>query len=154
VEGLNQFFQARAAEMWIVLALLVLILEIWVFILYRRIERLQKSAGARPKPSSPLTSEEQEAIAQLQHVLPTALQRFGIVRFNPFDDTGGDQSFALCVADEAGNGFVMSSLHRRTESKVYAKPLAAWQSQYSLSAEEQQALGIARSGPAANSTGS
>ena len=48
MEGLNQFFQARAAEMWIVLALLVLILEIWVFMLHRRINRLQKTAAARP----------------------------------------------------------------------------------------------------------
>jgi hypothetical protein len=150
VEGLNQFFQARAAEMWIALALLVLILEIWVFMLYRRINRLQKTVGARPRPSSPLTSQEQEAIAQLQHAFPTALQKFGMVRFNPFDDTGGDQSFALCVADDAGNGFVMSSLHRRTESKVYAKPLSGWQSQYSLSAEEQQAMGIARNGAASD----
>ena len=71
-----------------------------------------------------------------------------MVRFNPFDDTGGDQSFALCVADDAGNGFVMSSLHRRTESKVYAKPLSGWHSEYSLSAEEQQAMGIARNGAA------
>ena len=146
MEGLNQFFQARAAEMWIALALLVLILEVWVFMLYRRIDRLQKALGARQRPSTLLTSDEQETIANLQHIFPTALQKIGMVRFNPFEDTGGDQSFALCLTDAQGNGFVMSSLHRRTESKVYAKPLTAWHSAYSLSVEEQQAMGIARNG--------
>jgi hypothetical protein len=150
VEGLNQFFQTRAAEAWLGLALLVLILEVWVFILYRRINRLQGALGARPRPEIPLSSEAHEAIGQLRLVMPTAMQKFGMVRFNPFGDTGGDQSFALCVADAQGNGFVMSSLHHRTESKVYAKPLSAWQSGYSLSAEEQQAMGIARDDPPAN----
>jgi len=62
------------------------------------------------------------------------------VRFNPFEDVGGDQSFAIALLDQHGNGLVLSSLHNRAETRVYAKPIQAGRSEYTLSAEEQQAL--------------
>jgi hypothetical protein len=72
------------------------------------------------------------------------LQHVGMVRYNPFRDTGGDQSFALVMADGRGHGFVLSSLHTRDVTRVYAKPLAAWESSYSLTDEERQAISQAR----------
>ncbi len=144
MEGLNQVFQSRAAEAWIALAFLVLVLEVWVFILYRRIGRMQEALRTPRVPPVPLSSNEHAAIAELQNLMPGALQKVGIVRYNAFDDTGGDQSFALCVADANGNGVVMSSLYRRNESRVFAKPLAAWASSYTLSDEEGRAIGRAR----------
>ena len=42
-----------------------------------------------------------------------AFQRIGLVRFNPFEDTGGNQSFALALLDADDDGFVVSSLHAR-----------------------------------------
>ncbi len=68
------------------------------------------------------------------------IQGIGIVRFNAFENTGGDQSFALALLDAAGDGFVLSSLHGRDESRVYAKPVEQGSSRYTLSAEEQQAV--------------
>ena len=50
-----------------------------------------------------------------------ALQRTGLVRFNPFEDTGGNQSFALAILDAQGNGIVMSSLHSRTGTRSTAR---------------------------------
>ena len=145
MDGLNQFFQTRAAEMWIGLAFLVLILEVWIILLHRRLGRMQAASNLRQRAATGLASaEDHEAVLRLQEVMQTHLQKIGMVRFNPFGDTGGDQSFALCLADAHGNGVVLSCLNRRTESKVYAKPLAAWQSKYSLSTEEQQAMGVAR----------
>jgi len=72
------------------------------------------------------------------------LQRLAIVRFNPFRDTGGDQSFAIALADRQGNGVILSSLHARDMTRVYAKPLEKWQSAYTLTDEEKQAIGLAR----------
>ncbi|MBI1800213.1 MAG: DUF4446 family protein [Chloroflexi bacterium] len=144
MDTLNQVFQSRAAEMWVALALLVLVMEIWVLMVHRRVERLQDTLAAKlaEAPSSP--AEDHEAILRLQESLPLTLQKVGLVRFNPFDDVGGDLSFALTLADANGNGVVLSSLHRRDTNKVYAKPLAQWQSDYTLSDEEQQAIGFAR----------
>jgi hypothetical protein len=72
------------------------------------------------------------------------LQHLGIVRFNPFQDTGSDQSFALALADGHGNGLVLSSLHGRDMTRVYAKPLSGWESNYSLTDEEKEAVGLAQ----------
>ena len=54
-----------------------------------------------------------------------AFQRIGLVRFNPFEDTGGNQSFAVALLDATGDGFVLSSLHARAGTRVYAKTVAA-----------------------------
>ena len=70
----------------------------------------------------------------------SSLQGIGVVRFNPFAEMGGDQSFALAVVDANADGFVMSSLHGRNATRLYAKVLQRGQSSTALSAEEQQAL--------------
>ncbi|MFN2245142.1 MAG: DUF4446 family protein [Anaerolineae bacterium] len=72
-----------------------------------------------------------------------SLQHMGMVRFNPFHDTGGDQSFAIALVDGHGNGLVLSSLHGRDATRVYAKPLQKWESTYSLTDEEKQAIALA-----------
>jgi hypothetical protein len=72
-----------------------------------------------------------------------SLQHMGVVRFNPFHDTGGDQSFAIALVDGHGNGLVLSSLHGRDATRVYAKPLQKWESTYSLTDEEKQAIALA-----------
>ena len=72
-----------------------------------------------------------------------ALQRVGIVRYNPFEDTGGNQSFVLALLDADGDGVVLTSLHTRQATRLYAKPVRAGKSDASLSAEEVEALGIA-----------
>jgi len=79
-------------------------------------------------------------ISVLDRVLQTAIQRVGLVRFNPFEETGGDQSFAIALLDQHGNGLVLSSLHNRAETRVYAKPIEGGESRYTLSTEEEQAL--------------
>jgi hypothetical protein len=78
-----------------------------------------------------------------------AIQRVGLVRFNPFEDTGGNQSFALALTDAKGDGLVVSSLHSRTGTRVYAKAIADGRSDGALSDEEQQALRQALAAPGA-----
>lgn len=69
------------------------------------------------------------------------LQRIGFKRFNPFTNTGGNQSFSLCLLDENGKGVMISSLHSRESTRIYAKPINKGKSAgTSLSAEEKQAL--------------
>lgn len=89
--------------------------------------------------------QETDALArQLERSGRGHLQRVGFLRFNPFRDAGGDQSFAVVVADQDGNGFIISSLHSRDATRVYGKPLAAWASAYPLTDEEKQAIMKAR----------
>jgi Protein of unknown function (DUF4446) len=73
-----------------------------------------------------------------------AFQRLGLVRYNPFEETGGNQSFALALLDADDDGFVISSLHARSGTRVYAKALSRGRSEGALSAEEAEALALAR----------
>jgi hypothetical protein len=75
-----------------------------------------------------------------------SLQHIGLVRFNPFDDTGSDQSFAIALLDDQRDGVVLSSLHGRANTRLFAKPVADGGSPHNLSQEETQAIRIAVEG--------
>jgi hypothetical protein len=79
-----------------------------------------------------------------------SLQHIGLVRFNPFEDTGSDQSFAIALLDDGRDGIVISSLHGRSNTRVFAKPIKDGGSEHTLSDEESQAIRMAieGSGPA------
>lgn len=68
------------------------------------------------------------------------VQKIGVVRFNPFSNTGGDQSFALALLDGQDSGIVVLSLHGREGTRIYVKPIKAGKSLYELSKEEKQAI--------------
>jgi len=69
-----------------------------------------------------------------------AFSRVGLVRYNPFEETGGNQSFALALLDADGDGWVLSSLHARSGTRVYAKAVTAGRSEANLSDEETAAI--------------
>jgi len=69
-----------------------------------------------------------------------SLQRVGIVRFNPFNEVGSNQSFSAALMDENNNGLVITSLYSREENRVYGKPIKNGVSEYSLSDEEKRAI--------------
>src|SRR5207302_4541223 len=77
---------------------------------------------------------------ELEELTHRTIQKVGVVRYNPFADTGGDQSFAIALLDSLGNGVVISSLHSRSDTRVFAKPVQAGNSRYPLSDEEQDAI--------------
>jgi hypothetical protein len=87
--------------------------------------------------------------ADLQRRSQTSIQHIGLVRFNPFDDTGSDQSFAIALLDDRRDGLVISSLHGRSNTRVFAKPVEGGSSSHTLSDEETQAIRIAVSGTGA-----
>lgn len=72
--------------------------------------------------------------------LQRAVQKVGVVRFNPFEDMGGNQSFVVALLDNYGDGVVLSSLHSRAETRIYAKPIFGGKSTFQLSEEERQAI--------------
>jgi hypothetical protein len=88
--------------------------------------------------------ELDERVQRLEEGSQDHIQHVGFLRFNPFRDTGGDQSFVIALADARGDGVVISSLHSRDVTRVYAKALGAWESFHPLTDEEQQAISHAR----------
>jgi len=77
---------------------------------------------------------------KLQDVCDISITKVGVVRFNPFKDTGGDQSFVIALLDSNNNGIVLSSLYTREGTRVYAKPIEKGMSSYNLSKEEEEAI--------------
>lgn len=73
-----------------------------------------------------------------------SVQKVGMVRFNPFKETGGDQSFSVAFLDENDNGVVITSLYGREGNRIFAKPLKRGLSKYSLSEEEKKAINKAK----------
>lgn len=80
----------------------------------------------------------------IHHLAQQSIHKVGIVRFNPFKDIGGDQSFAIALLDATNSGFVISSLHTREGTRIYAKPVVQSNAQhYELTEEEKRAIAIA-----------
>jgi hypothetical protein len=72
-----------------------------------------------------------------------ALQRFGIVRYDAFEEMGGRLSFSLALLDDHGDGLVLSSINGRTEARTYVKPIVGLNSEHNLSDEEREAMAAA-----------
>jgi Protein of unknown function (DUF4446) len=143
----------------LVLGALVVVLLLWVAwlqrsdaLLRRRLRRLigeGEGVGLdelldRQFRRLDTVAERVEALNRLHHELEglaqRSIQKVGVVRFNPFADTGGDQSFAVALLDAQGNGVVLSSLHGRADTRIFAKPVQAGRSKHALSDEEQDAI--------------
>lgn len=69
------------------------------------------------------------------------IQRVQLSRYNPYDDTGGDQSFTVALLDDGGNGIVITSLHARSGTRVFAKDVAIGRvGKYQFSKEEEEVI--------------
>jgi len=60
-------------------------------------------------------------VSNLQRAAQSHFQKIGFIRFNPFNETGGDQSFCLCLLDGKDDGIVITSLHSRESTRLYTK---------------------------------
>jgi hypothetical protein len=85
-------------------------------------------------------TEVERRLGHSERRLAGAIQRVKVLRFNPFRDTGGDQSFVIALLDDGGSGIVLTGLHSRAETRIYAKAVSAGSSEYPLSEEEVAAI--------------
>ncbi|HLK56112.1 MAG TPA: DUF4446 family protein [Chthonomonadaceae bacterium] len=82
----------------------------------------------------------EQAVAVLQAQMPSCLQQAHLIRYNAFDDVGGEQSFSLALLDGQGNGVVLTSVYSRMDVRVYAKAIRNGRASHPLSEEETRAL--------------
>ncbi len=101
-------------------------------IVMRNVETVKKMSG---------DIDKLYLIAQrLQQVALRSTQKVGLYFYNPFGDTGGTFSFSIAMLDAEDNGLVLSSLHSRSGTQVYAKAIERGQSKHHLTGEELEAL--------------
>ncbi len=81
-----------------------------------------------------------QGLQNVKEMAVSSLQKIGIVRYNPFEDVGGDQSFSIAILDANNNGFVTTSIYGREGNRVFTKPLKGSKSNYPLSEEEKEAI--------------
>jgi len=103
----------------------------------------ENSAGWRTKDLKKLLKEFEglkKEFAKISQQSKSAIQKVGIIRYNPFSNTGSDLSFSIALLDADNNGIVITSLYSRDGNRVYGKPIKNKTSQYSLSEEEKKAI--------------
>ncbi len=96
--------------------------------LYERRDTLEKLRAAERR------------IEELEAKMATSKRHLGLVRYDAFDDVGGNQSFAFAIYDDLGDGAVINSLVGRADCRVYGKALTRGRSERSLAREEQLAI--------------
>lgn len=156
------FIETNNTYIIIGLSALSLLLFVYCAVLSTRIKRLTRRRNARfeegrvedildhlQEQSDKLAGIEQrmEDISARQSGIASelagCLRNAGIVRFNAFEDVGGEQSFSLALLDSNKNGVVISNLYGRQESRIYAKVIHNGEGERTLSDEEQRALEMA-----------
>ena len=104
-------------------------LEDTITILEQEINKLNKAKNNIEKDISIINSKLKKSIRGLD-----------TIRFNPFPDQGSNQSFAIGMLNEEGDGLIMSSLYSRERMSIFAKPIKNGKSTYELTAEEIEVL--------------
>lgn len=82
-------------------------------------------------------------IRSLYKQMETAYQKMGLVKYDAFNQMGGQLSFSLALLDENNNGFILNSVHSAEGCYSYTKEVRCGESTISLGAEEAEALAIA-----------
>jgi hypothetical protein len=146
---LNYFVLAAAVS--------ALISFVWLLVLHIRLRKLFRGASGRDvegvvsgmKRELEDVRREQKSVAeyivQSEPRLKKSLKHVGMVRFNSFQDLGGQQSFAVALLDENKDGVVISSLYGREGNRTYAKTIAKGVPQFKLSPEEEEVIRTALS---------
>ena len=133
-------------------AISILIGAIWVFTTEKRLKRFFLGKKAKDLEDTIVSLEQdivdlksakasiQKEVAVINTKLKKSICGLETVGFNPFPDQGSNQSFAIGMLNEDGDGVVFSSLYSRERMSVFAKPIKNNKSEYELSAEEKEAL--------------
>ncbi|MFH1388336.1 MAG: DUF4446 family protein [Patescibacteria group bacterium] len=101
-------------------------------VLFKEIKRLKKAESN--------IEELFNSSKILKKITDLTIQKVSVIRFNPFKETGGDQSFVIALLNSKDNGLIISSLFTREGTRVYTKPIESGKSTYPLSKEEIEAL--------------
>lgn len=165
MDSLHSAYNQHGFEFWLALLVLAVLIGLWTWRTANGLRRLDIEIddlfhGLSGDNTANLLTEylgtvrsTAAAVARMQQehtriaeLMPSVVRHVGLVRFSPFHDTGGDQSFALAVLDGRGDGVIITGLHSRHDSRLYAKPIEGHGSRYALTPEEREAMNRALRG--------
>ena len=137
---------------FIFIAVMILINGIWVFITEKRLKRFFLGKKAKDLEDTIIILENdisklkearenfEKENKEINQKLKKSIRGLETIRFNPFPDQGSNQSFAIGLLNEEGDGVVLSSLYSRERMSVFAKPIKNRKSEYELTDEEKEVL--------------
>lgn len=114
-----------------------------IFFLGKKARSLEDNINILEEEVLKLKQAKNEILSELELInkkLKKSIRGLETIRFNPFKDQGGTQSFAIGMQNEEGDGVVISSLYARERMSVFAKPIKKGKSMYELSEEEQEVI--------------
>ena len=79
-------------------------------------------------------------IYTIYNSMKTHYQKIGIVRYDAFQEMGGNLSFVLTMLDENNNGWVFNAMHSREGCYTYIKEIVKGESYMELGEEERESL--------------
>ena len=138
--------------LFVLLGLTTLVSILWMFITEKRLKRFFLGKKAKDLEDTIVILEQEIAklnkakdnlekdIILINTKLKKSIRGLETIRFNPFPDQGSNQSFAIGMLNEEGDGVVVSSLYSRDRMSIFAKPIKNGTSSYELSTEEKEAL--------------
>jgi hypothetical protein len=106
----------------------------------RNLEEMIILVGKKIKEIEDTQTKIDKHLVTVDNRLNKSIRSVETVRFNPFVDAGGNQSFAISFMNDEGNGVIMSSLYARDRMSIFAKPIVNGKSEFELSSEEKDVL--------------
>lgn len=92
------------------------------------------------KKNSERILEIDKEIKRIDKEMLEHIQKVGYVRYNPFNELGGDHSFVLALLDGKDTGVIVTGLHTRERTRIYVKSVENGKTSVDLSKEEAKAL--------------
>lgn len=107
----------------------------------RNLEQIVEKLIERQENEAKHVVQVSQDLVGFQKKSAVFFQKSALMRFNPFEDAGGDQSFVAVILDGNDSGFIISSLHSRSGTRIYAKDVKSGKSAaHALTREEKEAL--------------
>ena len=137
---------------FVFIGIAIIVGALWAFVTERRLKRFFLGKKAKDLEETIIMLENnisslrkakeniEKDISIINGKLKKSIRGLETIRFNPFPDQGSNQSFAVGMLNEEGDGVVFSSLYSRDRMSIFAKPIKNNKSEYELSAEEKKAL--------------
>lgn len=107
----------------------------------KTLEDTLRSISTDVNKSLEAQSRIREHIGVINTKLSETVRKVETVRYNPFADSGSNQSFSTAFLNDKGDGVVLSSLYSRERVSIYAKPIVGGKSEYELTEEEESVIG-------------
>lgn len=130
----------------------IIVGAVWIVVTEKRLKRFFLGKKAKDLEDTIVSLENnvvqlnktkenmEKDIAIINAKLRKSIRGLETIRFNPFPDQGSNQSFAIGILNEDGDGVVLSSLYSRERMSIFAKPIKNNKSEHELSTEEKEAL--------------